>query len=414
MTLEELPAEIQRAGLHVTENGHALNVEPRDRVTPTLAAAFAEHKSALLARLHAPPLAVPSRTPIIVPATTITPRELEWLWPRRLAVGALTLLVGLPDQGKSLAFIDLTARTTKGAPLPPEQRLADGREPGRVLILTLEDDLSTTITPRLLKAEADLTRVDFLQMVRDAEGRTSFVTLADDLKALEYALRAGAYRLVVVDGITGYLGDDPKSHADANVRNVLVPFAQLLAHTGVAGLGVMHPPKQVTNLAYYASGSIAWTAVARVVLGAAKDPDDETENPRRLLLKLKGNLYGHVPTLAYRITAESDAGVAWLEWELDPVEIDVADVLAPPPADKLGKQKRCEAFLEAYLAAGPTHGVKVEQAAKEMGFSAITIRRARETVCDTNNKPGLGGWVWSLKQQRQQPPTRERDQVPLT
>lgn len=154
------------------------------------------------------------------------------------------------------------------------------------MILTNEDSLSTTMVPRLIKAGADLTRVDFVQMVRNTDGQTSLLTLADDLDALANALTAKRYALVVVDGITGYLGD-VETHNDADVRRVLTPFAALLARAKVAGLSVMHPPKAVTNLAYYAGGSVAFTTVPRVTLGVAPDPEDENVIPRRLLMKLK-------------------------------------------------------------------------------------------------------------------------------
>jgi hypothetical protein len=36
-----------------------------------------------------------------------------------------------------------------------------------------------------------------------------------------------------------------------------------------------------------------------------------------------------VPTLAYRIVADSQAGVPWLEWEENPVAVNIADVLEP-------------------------------------------------------------------------------------
>ena len=51
MTLEQVVAEVQRLGLHVSANGHesgVLNVEPRDRVPAELEAALCEHKAALL------------------------------------------------------------------------------------------------------------------------------------------------------------------------------------------------------------------------------------------------------------------------------------------------------------------------------------------------------------------------------
>jgi putative DNA primase/helicase len=180
----------------------------------------------------------PGREAIVIEASTITSEEMNWIWPGRLAVGALTNCVGLPDQGKSLIFTDLTARLTVGSPMPPSVRRRE-QEPQRVLILTLEDSLSRTLVPRLMKAGADLELVDFVQMVRNTDGQPSLLTLAYDLDVLGAALDAKRYALVVVDGITGYLGD-AKTHNDADVRRVLAPFVALLDRVKVAGLSVMH------------------------------------------------------------------------------------------------------------------------------------------------------------------------------
>ena len=223
---------------------------------------------------------VPGRSAVIIEASTIIPENVEWIWPGRLAVGTLTNCVGLPDQGKSLIFTDLTARITIGAPMPPAPRVSDPAHAARVLILTNEDALSYTMVPRLIKAGADLSRVDFVRMVKDADGHMSLVTLETDLDVLGSTLQTKAYRLIVVDGIAGYLGT-AKTHNDADVRRVLTPFVALLEHTRVAGFSVMHPPKAVTNLAYFAGGSVAFTGVPRVALGVAPDPSDENPAPRR-------------------------------------------------------------------------------------------------------------------------------------
>jgi hypothetical protein len=337
------------------------------------------------------------RAAVIVEASTIAPDVLTWLWPGRLAVGALTNLVGLPDQGKSLLFADLGGRLTTGSPMPPAPRRPGTTAPQRVLILTLEDSLSTTMVPRLAKAGADLTRVDFVQMVRQSDGTTSLLTLAEDLDVLAATLEATRYALVVVDGITGYLGE-ARTHNDAEVRRVLAPFAQALDRAKVAGLSVMHPPKAVTSLAYFAGGSVAFTSVPRVTLGVAPHPDDEDENPRRVLMKIKGNLYGAVPQLAYRIVANGPADVPWLEWEPDPVHVDVADALDPPkeaPEDR-SSRKACEAWLRTYLAAGPRDATEVDTAVKAAGFKARTVARAKVKVADSV-KVGLSGWIWRLK-----------------
>jgi len=342
-----------------------------------------------------------SRAAVIVPASTISPEIVEWLWPGRLAVGALTNIVGLPDQGKTLLFCDLASRLTVGSPMPPEPRRSNSRPPQRVMVITSEDSLGTTIVPRLLKAGADLALVDFVQMVRDAEGHTSLLTLAYDLDVLTVALEAQRYALLIVDGISGYLGD-AKTHNDADVRRVLTPFTHLLDRQKVAGLGVMHPAKSTPNLAYYAGGSVAFTAVPRVALGVAPDPNDENVSPRRLLMKIKGNLYGPVPTLAYRIVAESHAGVPWIEWEPQPVTVNIADVLDPvreTPEDR-STRRACEEWLRSYLADGPRPAGEVEKAAAGAGYKARTLRRAREKVTDSAKvgRPGqVQQWEWRLR-----------------
>jgi putative DNA primase/helicase len=338
------------------------------------------------------------RSAIVVAATTITPETVSWLWPGCLAVGALANMVGVPDQGKSLIFTDVAARLTIGSPMPPEPHQPGQAPSQRVLILTLEDALSHTIVPRLIQAGADLAWVDFLQMVRNPDGHTSLLTLAEDLDVLDATLSTGRYALVVVDGITGYLGD-AKTHNDGDVRRVLVPFAALLARTKVAGLSVMHPPKAVTNLAYYAGGSVAFTAIPRVTLGVAPDPTDESTSPRRLLMKIKGNLYGPVPTLAYRIVAAGPAEVPRIEWEPDPVAVNIADVLDPMKEDAAARNSRraCEEWLRAYLADGPQPAVDGEKAARLAGFTYATLRRARENVADVAKRSFNGPWVWKLK-----------------
>ena len=341
------------------------------------------------------------RRAVIVPAATIRPESITWRWPGRIAESALNNLVGIPDQGKTLLFCDVTGRMTIGSPMPPAARRAGGVAPGRVLILTLEDSLSRTIVPRLLKAGADLDLVDFLQMVQNADGELSLLTLAEDLDVLSAALAAKRYDLVVIDGITGYLGD-AKTHNDADVRRVLAPFAALLDRAKVAGLSVMHPPKTVTNLAYYAGGSVAFTAIPRVTLGVAPDPHDESENPRRLLMKIKGNLYGPVSTLAYRIVADGPAAVPWIEWEADPVTVNIADVLDPvreTPEDRTSRHA-CEEWLRQYLTDGPQPAKQVEKAAREAGYKARTLRRARESVVDSAKvgRPGQAQqWEWRTR-----------------
>jgi hypothetical protein len=314
---------------------------------------------------------------IIVRASDVVPEQLTWLWPGRLAVGALTNVVGLPDQGKSLIYTDIAARVSTGSLMPPAPHHPGALPARRVLILTQEDPLATTVIPRLMKAGADLTRIDILQMVRDADDQISVVTLSNDLDVLAATLEAEQHGLQIVDGIAGYLGADAKTHNDADVRRVLTPFVAILEDMKVAGLSVMHPPKSVTNLAYFAGGSVAFSAVPRVTLGVAPDPKDDRPSPRRFLAKIKGNLYGSVPTLAYQIVAEDDAGVPRIEWEPGEVSVDLAAIFDPPreAPEERGPGRACEKWMRAFLADGPRHSLEAEQAALAAGFKPSTIRR---------------------------------------
>jgi hypothetical protein len=63
-------------------------------------------------------------------AADVPRRPVEWLWPNRIAIGKVTLLVGDPGLGKSLVALDIAARVSRGTPWPDEQPGARSKEPG--------------------------------------------------------------------------------------------------------------------------------------------------------------------------------------------------------------------------------------------------------------------------------------------
>ena len=48
----------------------------------------------------------------------IKPEALKWLWPGRIPLGKVTLLVGDPGLGKSLVTIDIAASVSRGMSFP--------------------------------------------------------------------------------------------------------------------------------------------------------------------------------------------------------------------------------------------------------------------------------------------------------
>jgi hypothetical protein len=47
----------------------------------------------------------------------------EWLWPGRIPIGKVTLMVGDPGNGKSLVALDVAARVSRGRAWPEETKI---------------------------------------------------------------------------------------------------------------------------------------------------------------------------------------------------------------------------------------------------------------------------------------------------
>ena len=59
--------------------------------------------------------------PVIIRLADVAPAPVQWLWPDRIPLGKLTLLVGEAAVGKSLLALDLAARiSAKSMPSVPE------------------------------------------------------------------------------------------------------------------------------------------------------------------------------------------------------------------------------------------------------------------------------------------------------
>ena len=78
-------------------------------------------------------------------ASDVVTEPVAWLWRGRIPFAKLTLFDGDPDQGKSVAAVDVAARVTTGRGFP------DGAtcEPGNVVIYNVEDAADDTTVPRL-------------------------------------------------------------------------------------------------------------------------------------------------------------------------------------------------------------------------------------------------------------------------
>jgi len=336
--------------------------------------------------------------PVLLCMADVEPCEVAWLWPGRVPLGRLTLLVGRPGEGKSFLTTDMAARVTTGSSWP------DGGEcpQGSVILISAEDDPGDTIRPRLDAHRADVNKVHLLSAVRrvDKNGKADeFLFTLADIEALEAALKAVPdCRLVVIDPIGSFLGGGTDSHRDNEVRAVLAPVARLAEKHGAAVVVVAHRRKAAgANADESALGSRAFVGLARAVWHLSRDAENKS---RRLLLPGKNNLAHEGAGLAF--TIEGDP--ARLSWEADPVDISADDQLvaesAPrakhgPDPDALGGAAD---WLGRALADGP-------RLAKELfsewrdgeGGSKRSLERAKRDLLVEAFRPEVPGpWSWRL------------------
>lgn len=91
-------------------------------------------------------------------AADIVPEPISWLWNGWLAKGKLHIFAGAAGTGKTTLAISMAATISKGG------SFADGSKCDKrsVLIWSGEDNPKDTLVPRLMAADADLSKVHFV------------------------------------------------------------------------------------------------------------------------------------------------------------------------------------------------------------------------------------------------------------
>lgn len=318
----------------------------------------------------------------LILANTIAIRPVRWLWDLRMALGTFGLLGGREGIGKSLIVYTLVAQVTRGT-LPG----AYFGTPRDVVVSITEDSMTHTAVPRLIAAGADLSRVHFIRVVNQGGGEADLV-LPIDVPELTRVIREVDAVLLVLDPLLSRLDTALDSHKDAEARRALEPLAALADVTNACILGLIHVNKTSTSDPLtMLMASRAFAAVARWVLFAMTDPDDEQ---RRLLGLAKSNLgRTDLPTLAYQIapvrvaqTAEGDIWTGRLHW-LGEADGTIREAIqnASPAGEKTATTEATE-WLADYLAAagGEADSAEVRKAGARAGHTADHLRRARERL----------------------------------
>lgn len=307
-------------------------------------------------------------------ASTFQVRAARFTLGGRVQLGALNLLVGIGGLNKSTATARMTADATTG-------RLDGGLAGQRVTVLfaSAEDGVEDVITPRLLAAGADLTRV----VIPDEP-----IALPDDMPRLAELVETEDVGLVVIDPLVAFLDGGTDSHNDASVRQALTALRPLTEGHELTSLAVMHLNKTRARDTYTRiSGSAGFFNAARSVMAMTADPRDRDDELARVLWHEKANAGPKarpqactvVPT---QVDATAGGFVSTIRLDLgDWLDgLDIGDALDPVSDRDPSKQDQAEALLRKVLAGGPRRRSDLEERADVDGIGWRTVERAKSAL----------------------------------
>ena len=338
----------------------------------------------------------PKSTVVLTCGADLTPEPVQWLWPNWLALGKFHLLAGAPGQGKTTIAMGMAATVTIGGRWPDGSRCAAGN----VLIWSGEDDYTDTLLPRLIAAGADRSRVFFVDGTRTGGVVRPFDPSTDTRTLKEAIEQIGSVRLIVIDPVSTAVAGD--SHKNTEVRRGLQPLVDLATTINAALLGITHLSKggQGSDPAQRVIGSIAFTAVARVVLVAARVKGEDGAD-KRILARSKSNIGPDNGGFEYHLAqVEALPGIdaSRIEWG-QAVEGSARDLLTDPAEGDDGTDHADAVdLLKAELTADCWTGMTLAtQPLKEAGFTKKQIWTASKKLNVVRTKGGMGGgWYWRL------------------
>lgn len=333
---------------------------------------------------------------VITCFANIEAEKINWLWPGFIAFGKLSIIAGDPGLGKSLIALDLCSRTSKGYQLPADKFICPM---GDVLILSNEDGPGDTIRPRLDRMKADVNRIHHLSMIKTnlyngASSSRMFSLKRDRIELEKHIEEHPETKLIIIDPISAYC-DGADTNNNPQVRALLQPLSEFAAKHKVAVLCITHLNKgEQQNALNRLSGSIAFGAVARIVLLVAKDPKDES---RRLVLQAKNNLGKDDLGLAYSIKIQDEIPI--VEWENEYITITAKSIFSAQTYVKNSEEQEAIEWLKITLAPGKIESSIIQSMGNAEGFTIATLRRAKSKLHIASVKDGFGEdgkWFWEL------------------
>ena len=351
-----------------------------------------------------------AETGILTYYNDVKSKPVKWLWYPYIAVGKVTLLQGDPGDGKSTMMMNFIAELSKGGATP--DGVAFGR-PYKIIYQCSEDGVNDTIKPRLEAAGADCRNIAFIN--EEVYGN---LTLDDE--RIREAIIEGSPKLVVIDPIQSYIGNDSDLQIAVRARKLMRRISMWASTFNCAIVLIGHLSKRESSRELYRGlGSIDVVAAARSVLQVERDPEDKDI---RIVRQIKNSLGPNGEDIHFEIRRRT--GFHWLNTsgrvsdsivQPEPVTLSEPEILSGQTHPEsivdltpMNKHELAAALITKALADGPVESMEIK---KLMAEHRIADKTAYEVKAELGIKSyrKLRVWYWMPPDNSSNPDNTEKE-----
>lgn len=306
--------------------------------------------------------------------------SVDWLVPGLIARGEMSLIGADGGTGKGIYYSQMIAAVTTGK---KNDFFPDSpKAPGKVLILSGEDDPRKVLRPRLLAAGANLNNVEVVTSESYYSKKGELLTI--DSESLRLKIEKMKPDLVINDPLQAFLPPDVQMCNRNEMRGAITPFKSFCAAVNAAGLTVCHTNKKsnVAGRQRLSDSSDLWD-LSRCVVMLGYSKADEA-----VYASVEKNSYAAKPmTTLFEIQGTQVEGVktavAVYKGRTDRRDADfVLQKAARPAATKDAAKDAILAALEASKL-GSMASTQLQAAVlNEVGCSVATYQNARKELTD--------------------------------
>ena len=322
-------------------------------------------------------------------ANNVAPKPQPWLWDPYIPLETCTLFAGAGGIGKSQLLLYLCGLVSNGADFSINS-LPYHIDEGKVLILSAEDNLESSIIPRLKAVDAKLSNITIAESTfdDDMDKTERFIALDNDLALVETLLAAlGNVRLIIIDPVTAYLGK-VRENQSAEVRNFILRISRMAERFKLAVILNTHTRKKASGESNTGArdeimGSSAWYNTVRQAFTISQDH----ENPERILfINCKSNCGAKPEAFDYQIESADvifgDEIIKTSRVNLlsGKVAVTADEALNQDKYDKRVLLDEAKKLILRELSFGAKSAQRMFQVADREDITTSTLKRARQAL----------------------------------